>query len=364
MMARDCHEFRSTGALDAPDSGSAGTGPDDVRREGSRHLVSADPTVAAAGGRAERARHPHRRRRLRRVERIRRAVRDAECRTTRRGRPEVQPVPHHRTVRADAAGAAHRSQPPLGGHGQHHRDGDLGAGQQLASAEHEGAAGDDAEAERLLDGPVRQVPRGARLAVVADGSVRRVAVGRRRLRDVLRLHRRREQPVGAGAVRGHDSRRAAGDSRGGLPPHRGPRRSRDQLDPVAEVADARQAVLRVLRAGRDACPASRAQGVGRQVRREVRRRMGRATRADLRAAEGTRRDPGRRRTHPAARRDPLVGRHARRAQARARTRDGGLRRVPRAHRPSRRPRARRHRGPRRAREHADLLHHRRQRGIR
>ena len=31
-------------------------------------------------------------------------------------------------------------------------------GQQLGSAEHEGAVGDDPEAERVLDGPVRQVP--------------------------------------------------------------------------------------------------------------------------------------------------------------------------------------------------------------
>ena len=74
-------------------------------------------------------------------------------------------------------------------------------GQQLAAAEHQGAARDDAEAERLLDRAVRQVPRGAGVAVLADGSVRRVAVGRRRVRDVLRLHRRREQPVGAGPVR-------------------------------------------------------------------------------------------------------------------------------------------------------------------
>ena len=99
-------------------------------------------------------------------------------------------------------------------------------GQQLAAAEHQGAAGDDAEAERLLDGAVRQVPRGAGVAVVADGSVRRLAVGRRRVRDVLRLHRRREQPVGPGAVRRHDAGRAAGDAGGGLPPHRGPGRPR------------------------------------------------------------------------------------------------------------------------------------------
>ena len=47
-------------------------------------------------------------------------------------------------------------------------------------------------------------------------------------------------------------------------------------------------------------------------------------------------DPGRCRAHPSARRDPGVGRHARRAEARARTADGDLRRVPRAHRLPRR----------------------------
>ena len=164
------------------------------------------------------------------------------------------------------AGAAHRPQPPFGRDGQHHRDRDVGSRQQLVAAEHEGAAGDDAEAERVLDGAVRQVPRGAGVAVVADGSVRRVAVGWWRVRDVLRLHRRGEQPVGSGAVRRHDAGRAAGDPGGGLPPDRGPGRSGRELGASAEGADARQAVLRVLRAGRDARPAPRPQGVGRQVR--------------------------------------------------------------------------------------------------
>ena len=63
----------------------------------------------------------------------------------------------------------------------------------------------------------------------------------------------------------------------------------------------------------------------------------------------------------AARRDPRLGRHARRAQAGARPPDGGLRRLPRAHRPPHRAARRRARRPRRARRHARLLHHRRQR---
>ena len=43
--------------------------------------------------------------------------------------------------------------------------------------------------------------------------------------------------------------------------------------------------------------------------------------------------------------------------------DGGLRRLPRAHRPPRRPAGRRARGPRGPRRHARLLHHRRQRRL-
>ena len=71
----------------------------------------------------------------------------------------------------------------------------------------------------------------------------------------------------------------------------------------------------------------------------VRRRLGRAARAHVRPPEGAGRHPGRRRADRPPRRDPGLGRHARRAQAGARPRDGGVRRVPRAHRPPRRPAA-------------------------
>ena len=65
----------------------------------------------------------------------------------------------------------------------------------------------------------------------------------------------------------------------------------------------------------------------------------------------------------AARRDPGVGRHARRAEAGAGPPDGDLRRIPGAHRPRDRP-AHRHPGrPGGPRRHADLLHHRRQRRL-
>ena len=73
----------------------------------------------------------------------------------------------------------------------------------------------------------------------------------------------------------------------------------------------------------------------------VRRRLGRAARADVREAEGARRDPARGGAHRAPGRDPGLGRHAGRPEAGARAPDGGLRGLPRAHRPPRRPAARR-----------------------
>ena len=67
----------------------------------------------------------------------------------------------------------------------------------------------------------------------------------------------------------------------------------DQLGQRPAVADARQAVLHVLRHRRDARAAPRAEGVDRQVQGPVQRRLGQAARGDLRAAEEARRDPGR-----------------------------------------------------------------------
>ena len=64
------------------------------------------------------------------------------------------------------------------------------------------------------------------------------------------------------------------DARRGLPPHGGHDRQGDRLDRPAEGAHPRQAVLRLLRARRDPRAASRAEGMGRQVQGQVRRRAG------------------------------------------------------------------------------------------
>ena len=156
---------------------------------------------------------------LRLVERVRRAVRDAERGAPRGRRAEVQPLPHDGAVLADAGGAAERPQPPHGRDGRHHRDRDGRAGLQLDAAEHVRAAGGDPQAQRVLDRPVRQVPRGAGVADEPAGAVRQLADRRQRLRVLLRVHRRRGAPVLPGAVRGHDAGRARPHARGGLPPH-------------------------------------------------------------------------------------------------------------------------------------------------
>ena len=132
----------------------------------------------------------------------------------------------------------------------------------------------DAQAQRLFHRAVRQVPRGAGVADQPGRAVRRLAHGRRRLRVLLRFHRRRGQPVVSDAVRGHDAGRAEEDARGGLPPGGRHDREGHEVDLAAEGARSGQAVLRLLRARRDPRAAPRSQGVGRQVQGKVRRRAG------------------------------------------------------------------------------------------
>ena len=245
--------------------------------------------LLSAGRCTERPDRPARRRRIRSSERVRRSCEHTDGRAVAARRVVVQPVPHDGAVRTHSGGAAQRAQPPFGRHGDDHRDGDRSSRLERRAAEQQGRARDDAQAERLFDGPVRQVPRGATVAVLAGRAVRRVALRWRRVRALLRLHRRREQPVLPGVVRRVLTRRAGEVSRGGLPPHRGPGRPGDRLGPHPEGAGSGQAVLHVLRSGRDPRAAPRAGRVGRQVRRQVRRRLGRPARGDLRPAEGARR---------------------------------------------------------------------------
>ena len=316
-------------------------GAGDVRREGPGHVVPTDRTAAAAGGSTERPRRPDRRLRLRRHPDLRRADLDAHVRPPRRPGSALHPLPHHGAVLSHPRRPALGTQPPHRRDGRHHRDRHLGTGLQLAATQHLRTLGGDPQAQRLLDRAVRQVPRGPGLADQPDGSVRQLAQRRRRLRALLRLHRRGDEPVRAGPVQRHHARRAGPHSGGGLSPHRGPDRPHDRLGAAAEGADARQAVLRVLRTRRHACASPRRHGVVGPLPRQVRRRWDALREQTLARQTGARRGAGRRRAHGTPRRDPRLGRHARRPQAGPGPPDGGLRRVPRAHRPPRREARRR-----------------------
>ena len=293
----DADEFsRQDSTIDSSDPRCAARGSDHLRREGSGHEVSADRAAAAAQGRAQRPDRADRRLRVRRHERLRRPGPDAERRAAGERRAEADSFSHDRALLSHAPGAAHRAESPFGEHGRHLRDRDLGARLHLGAAEEQGAARHDAQAQRLLDRAVRQVPRGAGLGDEPDGPVRPVAHRRRRLRVLLRLHRRRDQPVVSGHLRRHDADGTGQESGGGLPLHRGHDQQGDRVGAPAEGADARQAVLHLLRARRHPRPASRAEGVDRQVQGQVRRRLGQGARRDLCPPEEAGRDSRRMRS--------------------------------------------------------------------
>ena len=81
-------------------------------------------------------------------------------------------------------------------------------GQTGQRPEQRGPAGRDAAAQRLQHGRLRQVARDRRLGGQPLRPDRPLA-DPLRVRQVLRLHRRRDEPVGPGHLRGHEPRRAA-----------------------------------------------------------------------------------------------------------------------------------------------------------
>ena len=168
----------------------------------------------------------------------------------------------------------------------------------------------------------------------------RPLAARPRLPALLRLPRRRHEPVVSGARLRQPPGRAAEEARGGLPPERGSRRQGRLVHRRQQAGRPAEAVLSapVLRC--DARPAPRGEGVGGQVQGRVRRRLGRLPGEDVRAPEGAR-DRARRRGAVTPRpRRPRLGRAARPGEEAVQPDDGGVRRLPRAHRSPDRPAAR------------------------
>ena len=155
--------------------------------------------------------------------------------------------------------------------------------QHRADSEQRGAAGGDAAAQRLQHRRLRQVARDRRLGDQRVGPVRPLAHAPG-LRQVLRLHRRRDRPVVSAHLRRRDQGRSAEDEE--LPLHRRHDEPGHQLGEGAAVDDAGQAVLRLLRDRRGPCAAPRAEGMGGQVQGPVRQGLGPGPR--------TRRSSGRR----------------------------------------------------------------------
>ena len=156
---------------------------------------------------------------------LRRADRDADPGPPRGQRADLQPVAHDRAVLADAL---RRSSPAattterlrvdlrvrragFPGYSSHipRENGD--AGRACCATPATARSG----SARTTTSPVD---------AWTQGSSKKELAARPRLRPLLRLHRRRDQPVVSGPGRGQPLRRAALPARGRLPPLQGPRR--------------------------------------------------------------------------------------------------------------------------------------------
>ena len=224
---------------------------------------------------------------------LRQPDRDAQLRRARRRGPALQQHAHHGAVLAEPFLHRHGAQPPQQQHGLHHRA-RLGLPRlQRRRPLRERLPLRDAARARLQHLHGRQVAPDAEQPGDGRRPVHALAAGTR-LRALLRLPRRRHEPVVSRPRLRQPPGRTAGDARGGLPPHARPRRQVDRVHRRRKADRPRQALLPAPLLRSHARAAPRAQGVGRQVRRPVRRRLGRLPREDLRPAEGAGHRPRRR----------------------------------------------------------------------
>ena len=321
--------------------------------------------VAAAPAARGRAEHPDRadRRCRARASRPRSAARCATDTLTRileRGH-RVQPVPHHGDVLADAGVAADRPEPPPGRQRPDRRAGQR-LGRLLRPHPQEQRARRRGAAElRLRDGGVGQVAQHARRGDHARPG--RSTTGRPASASST-------STASSPARRRSTSRTWCATRPVVLPPktpEEGYHLSEDLADDAIgwlhqhKAFEPDKPFFMYWASGCHARPAPHHEGVGGQVRRQVRRRLGRLPRAGLRAGQGEGLDPAGR-AADAARPDAAgMGRHPRGREAVPAPADGGRGRLRRARRRAGRPAGRRGRAARLRRQHADLLHLGRQR---
>ena len=199
-------------------------------------------------------------------EHLRRRHPDAGDGPHRQGGPALQQDVLHRAVLADARSADHRAQPPLG---RLRRD--LRAVHRLPRLQqhHRRGQGHDRPhpaRQRLRHLVVRQGPQHAGLRGQPGRAVRPVA-DRHGLRVLLRLHRRRRQPVAAEPVPQHDADLSVRGQAPGWNLVTGDGRRRHRLHDADAPDRAEQADLHQVRARRHARAASPDQGMGGQDQR-------------------------------------------------------------------------------------------------
>ena len=155
-------------------------------------------------------------------------IADAELRRARRRRPALHQHAHHRAVLAEPVLHRHRPQPPQQRHGRHHRAGHRAIRATTASIPFENGFLSEMLVEQGYNTYMvgkwhltPEQPRDRRRAV-------RPLAARPRLRAVLRLPRRRHQPVVSGPGLRQPPGRAAATPGAGLPPDRGPGRQVDR----------------------------------------------------------------------------------------------------------------------------------------
>ena len=319
--------------------------------------------VRAREGRPERAVHRARRHRVRAARLLRQPDRDAEPRRARRERPALQQHAHHGAVLAVPFLHHHRPQPPRQRHGRHHRARDRLSRATTASCRSRTGCCRRCCVEQgyntFMVGKWHLTPSNQETAA---GPVRPLAAGPR-LRALLRLPRRRHEPVVSRPRLRQPPGRAAADARGGLPPQ--PRTwstRRSSSSPTPSRSTPTSPSTCTSASARPTPRTTCAKEWADRYAGRVRRRLGRLPRAGRSRA---RRSSG---IVPAdaelSRHDPDVPDwdslppEARRLYS---PDDGGVRRLPQPHRPPDRAAARLPARDRRARQHPDHGHLRQRR---
>ncbi len=161
-----------------------------------------------------------------------------------------------------------------------------------------------AQRQRLQHGRLRQVAQHAQLGIGADGTLRSLA-HEPGLSILLRLSRRRHEPVVPGAGREHETDRAP--LRPQLSLHDRHDEPGHRLGPHAKDHPARQALLRLFRSRRDARATPRPKKLDRPLQRAVRPGLGQGPRRNVCPPETVRHRPARHDQYAAAQVDPCLG---------------------------------------------------------